>query len=45
MDSQQLIQEFYKRYNAGDVEGVLALMSEDIEYHDMVSHAQYALGS
>ena len=40
MDSQQLIREFYKRYNAGNVEGVLALMSDDIEYHDMVSHAQ-----
>ncbi|KAK9821483.1 hypothetical protein WJX74_000919 [Apatococcus lobatus] len=40
MDSQQLIREFYKRYNAGDVDAVLALMSDDIEYHDMALYQE-----
>lgn len=31
----QVIQEFYRRYNSGDVEGVMELMADDVEYHDL----------
>ena len=35
-NSEEIIRAFYACYNGGDVEGVLSLMSDDIEYHDMV---------
>jgi ketosteroid isomerase-like protein len=30
-----VVQEFYLRYNAGDVDGVMELMADDVEYHDL----------
>lgn len=31
----EVVQEFYLRYNAGDVDGVMELMADDVEYHDL----------
>ena len=31
----ETISEFYAAQNSGDTEGIVALMSDDVEYHDM----------
>ncbi|KAK9851123.1 hypothetical protein WJX84_001621, partial [Apatococcus fuscideae] len=39
-NSEEIIRAFYACYNGGDVEGVLSLMSDDIEYHDMALYQE-----
>ncbi|KAK9826114.1 hypothetical protein WJX81_004563 [Elliptochloris bilobata] len=34
--AKDVILEYYKRYNAGDVDGVMELMAPDCQYHDMI---------
>jgi len=31
-----VVQEFYTRYNKGDVNGIMELFADDCEYHDMI---------
>ena len=32
----EIIQDFYAKYNEGDVNGLMDLFAEDCEYHDMI---------
>ena len=34
--AKQVAEEFYARYNKGDIEGLMDLFAEDCEYHDMI---------
>ncbi len=31
-----MVEEFYTRYNKGDVDGIMELFADDCEYHDMI---------
>lgn len=34
--AKEVVQEFYARYNQGDVDGIMDLFADDCEYHDMI---------
>ncbi|KAL0050493.1 hypothetical protein WJX82_000777 [Trebouxia sp. C0006] len=34
--AKDVVQEFYTRYNKGDVDGIMELFADDCEYHDMI---------
>lgn len=36
LQGKDVILEYYRRYNAGDVDGVMELMAPDCQYHDMI---------
>ncbi len=34
--AKDVVQEFYTRYNKGDVDGIMELFADECEYHDMI---------
>jgi len=36
LEAKDVVMQFYSAYNAGDVDGVMALMAQDCSYHDMI---------
>lgn len=34
--AKHVVEEFYARYNKGDVDGIMDLFAEHCEYHDMI---------
>lgn len=40
----EVVAEFYKRYNSGDVEGVMELMADRVSYHDLALYQEPFVG-
>ena len=34
--AKDVVEEFYARYNKGDVDGIMELFADQCEYHDMI---------